>query len=60
MLWSALLLCVRVRVCARVPVNNGGGLVAGVVCHPDVTLMKLHSDRLIVAVIEQDAVVLCG
>lgn len=47
-------------VCARVPVNSGGGLVAGVVRHPDVTLMKLHGDRLVVTVIEQDAVVLCG
>ena len=46
-------------VCVCVPVDGGGGLVAWVVGHPDVTLMELHSDGLVVSVVEQDAVVLC-
>lgn len=41
-----------------VPVNCCGGLVAGVIGHPDVTLVELNSDRLIVVVVEQNTIVL--
>lgn len=46
-------------VCVCLPVDSSGRLVPWVICDPDMTLMELHSDWLIVPVIEQDTIFLC-
>lgn len=42
------------------PVDSGGWLVPWIIRNPDVTLMELHGDRLVVAIIEQNTVFLCS
>lgn len=39
------------------PVDGVAGLAAGVVADLDVTLVELHSDVIVVSVVQQDAVV---
>lgn len=41
------------------PVDGSGRLVPRVIGDPDMTLMELYGDWLVVSVIEQDAIVLC-
>ena len=49
--------CVCVCVCLCRPVDSSSWLVPRVVGDPDVTLVDLHGDRLIL-VVEQDAILL--
>lgn len=46
-------------VCVCLPVDGGGRLVPRVIGDPDMTLMELNSDWLVVSVVKQDAIVLC-
>lgn len=54
---AAGLLLLRDQFYVCVPVDSSRCLVPRIVGDPDVTLMKLHSDWLVVSVVEEDSVV---
>lgn len=56
--WLQVCCCYVISsMCVCVPVDSSSCLVPRIVGDPDVTLMKLHSDWLVVSVVEEDSVV---